>query len=244
VFVVIPPKDNQFVKDSLQSLPVTQWDKADRPREKLLLHSKRKLTNTELLAIILGSGSRELTVLALAQQVLSAYNNNLQALAKAAPSDLQKFKGIGAAKAVAVVAALELATRSTHGKTPERVKISSSKNAFLCMEPILGGLNHEEFWVLHLNNANTVLHTQHLSKGGYTATLVDVRIILKEALALGAISLILVHNHPSGSLKPSQADIAITKKITKAAASVDIQVLDHLILADRAYYSFADDNIL
>ncbi|MEP2935805.1 MAG: DNA repair protein RadC [Gilvibacter sp.] len=232
------------MKDVRPTLPVSQWDIADRPREKLLQLGKRNLSSTELLAIILGSGSRELSVVALAQKVLSAYNNDLQSLSNASVTDLKKFKGIGTAKAVAIVATMQLAVRTGVTKLPEKVKISSSKNAFLCMEPILSNLTHEEFWVLHLNNANNVIYKQHLSKGGYTATLVDVRIILKEALSQGAISIILVHNHPSGVLKPSQADITMTKKITKAAASIDIKVLDHLIVGHNDYYSFADNQDL
>lgn len=230
--------------EKLQSLPVSQWDLADRPREKLLKLGKRNLTNAELLAILLGSGSKDLSVLGLAQQLLNAFNNDLQALAHASPTELKKFKGIGDAKAITIIAALELAWRSQRVKAPVKLKINSSKNAFTCMEPVLNNLAHEEFWVLHLNNANTVIHKQHLSKGGYTATLVDVRIILKEALARAAVAIILVHNHPSGVLTPSLADKAITQKIVKAAASVDIKVLDHLIVGNNQYYSFADHNSL
>lgn len=224
-------------------LSLKDWNLQDRPREKLISLGSRSLSNAELLAILLRSGSKELTAVDLAKQILHYYKNDLKRLANVSPQELIKFKGIGQAKAVGLLAALELAKRSARNQQ-RLVKITSSEAVYLCMEPSLGQLPHEEFWVLYLNNANHVLSKKQLSKGGYTATVVDVRLILKEALSLGAVSLILVHNHPSGVLDPSQADHAITQKVKKAAAAIDVKVLDHLIIGSEAYYSFADQNTL
>src|SRR5699024_3254180 len=156
---------------------------------------------------------------------------------------LLKYKGIGEAKAITIIAALELGRRRRGEEALERKKITSSKSVFEVFQPILGDLNHEEFWILYLNNSNKILRKMQLSKGGITGTLVDVRLTYKNALELGATSVILAHNHPSGTLKPSQPDINLTKKLKTAGESLDIKVLDHLIVTQNAYFSFADEGI-
>ncbi len=225
-------------------MSIRQWAKADRPREKLIQQGPKSLTNAELLAIILGSGNRSQSAFQLAQHILHSYNNNLRQLHCSQITALCKFNGVGSAKAVAVLASLELGKRTTHVTDQKQLKIKSSQQAYLCMEPELGALSHEEFWVLYLNNANIVLKKSRISVGGYTGTVVDVRIILKLALQLQAVAVILVHNHPSGTLKPSKADITITNKIKTAAQSMDIAVLDHIIFTEKAYFSFADQQML
>lgn len=223
----------------LKNLPVSE-----RPREKLIAQGSRALDSAELLALIFRSGTQQLSAIALSNQLLANFDHHLDRLAKCSVEELQQFPGIGPARATALVAAFELGRRSRVTKTQKTIKINSSAAAYHCMEPLLGHLPHEEFWVLFLNNAHTVLAKTCISSGGYTGTLVDVRIILKKALALAAVGLVLVHNHPSGTLNPSQADIDLTRKIAKAAKTVDITVLDHLIVTEKAYFSFADKHLL
>jgi len=227
--------DNFSIKD---------WSENDRPREKLIAKGKVSLTDSELLAIVIGSGNRNESAVALCKRILASVGNNLNALGKLSVSQLQEFNGIGAAKAISIVAALELGRRRREGDKLAFDKITSSKSVFEIMQPILGDLQHEEFWVLFLNNSNTVLSKQQLSKGGITGTLVDVRLLMKKALEIGAVALIVCHNHPSGTLKVSEADKQITQKIKVAGASLDIKLLDHLIITEQAYVSFADDELL
>ncbi|MGY0391801.1 RadC family protein [Bizionia sp. KMM 8389] len=226
------------------SLSIKNWSQDDQPREKLRDKGKAALSDAELVAIIIGSGSRNESALELCKRILASVDNNLNQLGKLSLTDLMAFKGIGEAKAIAIAAAMELGRRRRSEEALERNIITSSTSVFELMQPIIGELPHEEFWIIYLNNSNKVLQKQQLSKGGITGTLVDVRLVLKNALQFGAVSLILVHNHPSGTLKPSEADKQITQKLKKAGESLDIKVLDHLIVTEKAYFSFADDNLL
>lgn len=232
-----------MVKKS-DSFSIKKWSLDDRPREKLLNKGKDVLTNAELVAILIGSGNREESAVALSKRILSSVDNNLNAVGKLSINQLLKFKGIGEAKAVSIAAALELGRRRRIEDVAEVHKITGSNIVFEILQPLLGELPHEEFWILYLNNANKVLTMHQLSKGGMTGTLVDVRLVLKKALETGAVALIVAHNHPSGTLKPSQADKNITEKLQQAAKSLDIKVLDHLIITEKAYFSFADEGLL
>jgi DNA repair protein RadC len=232
------------LKEKKTSFSIKNWSEDDRPREKLLQKGKGILSNAELIAILIGSGSRDESAVALSKRILNSVKDNLNELGKLSVSDLVKFKGIGEAKAVSIVAALELGRRRRGEDALERKKITSSSSVFEIMQPIIGELPHEEFWIVYLNNSNKVLQKLQLSKGGITGTLVDVRLVLKTALQLGAVGLILTHNHPSGTLKPSQADKNITQKLKTAGESLDIKVLDHLIITEKAYFSFADESLL
>lgn len=223
---------------------IKHWNEDDRPREKLLLKGRLALSDAELIAILIGSGSRNESAVSLSQRILAAVDNNLNELGKSTINDLTKFKGIGQAKAIAIIAAMELGRRRRVSDVMERKQISSSKTVFDFFQPIIGELPHEEFWILYLNNSNKIIKSERLSKGGITGTLVDVRLVYKEALQAGATAIILAHNHPSGTLKPSQPDIKLTKKLKAAGESLDIKVLDHLIVTEKAYFSFADENLL
>ncbi len=226
------------------SFSIKNWNEDDRPREKLMLKGRASLSDAELIAILIGSGSRNESAVSLSQRILASVSNNLSELGRCTLSELMQFKGIGQAKAITIAAALELGRRRRNGEALERKKITSSRSVFEYIQPLLGDLAHEEFWVLFLNNSNKVIKSEQLSKGGITGTIVDVRLAFKQALQLGAVSIILAHNHPSGTLKPSQADIQLTKKIKTAGESLDIKVLDHLIITEKAYFSFADENML
>lgn len=226
------------------STPINQWAEDDRPREKFLLKGKTALSDSELLAILIGSGSRNESAVQLCQRILQASNNNLNQLGKLSIAQLTAFKGIGEAKAIAIAAALELGKRRRLEEQLVIPKISSSKAVFELMQPIMGDLPYEEFWVLYLNNANKVVAKHQISKGGITGTVTDVRMIFKPALENHAVAIILAHNHPSGKLEPSEADKKITRKIVEAGNTLDIQVLDHLIITEQNYYSFADERLL
>lgn len=223
---------------------IKNWNEDDRPREKMLQKGRIALSDAELIAILIGSGSRNESAVSLSQRILASAQNNLGELGKFSISELMEFKGIGEAKAITIVAAMELGRRRRGGEALERKKITSSNSVFEYFQPILGELPHEEFWILYLNNSNKVIKNAQLSKGGITGTLVDVRLVFKEALQLGAVGIILAHNHPSGTLRPSNADIQLTKKLKTAGDSLDIKVLDHLIVTEKAYFSFADENLL
>jgi DNA repair protein RadC len=222
--------------------PITNWSEDDRPREKLMLKGKSVLSDAELIAILIGSGSRNESAVDLSKRILASADN-LNVLGKMSVSQLMNFKGIGEAKAITIIAALELGRRRRAEDAVELIKITSSKKVFEIMQPLIGELPHEEFWVLFLNNSNKVISKSQLSKGGITGTIVDVRLIFKLALENGATGLILCHNHPSGNLIPSDADKQITKKIQKAGESLDVKVLDHLIITETKYYSFVDEGI-
>ena len=224
--------------------PIKNWSEDDRPREKLLSKGRSALSDAELIAILIGSGNREESAVGLSKRILASVANNLSELGKVSIKDLIKFKGIGEAKAVSIAAALELGRRRGGGEALSRKHITSSKSIFELMHPLVGDLPHEEFWVIYLNNSNKVLDKLQLSKGGMTGTLVDTRIALKRALEVGAISLALVHNHPSGTLQPSEADKQVTQKLATASKSLDLRVIDHLIITEKGYFSFADEGVL
>ncbi|MCT4630196.1 DNA repair protein RadC [Winogradskyella sp.] len=232
------------MSENTNSFSIKNWSQDDQPREKLRDKGKAVLSDAELVAILIGSGSREESAVDLCKRILASVDHNLNALGKLSIKQLMEFKGIGEAKAITIAAALELGRRRRLEETLELTKITSSRSVFDMMQPVLGELPHEEFWILYLNNSNKVLRKNQLSKGGITGTLVDVRLVLKTALEVGATALILCHNHPSGTLKPSEADKAITKKLKLAAQSLDIKVLDHLIVTEKMYFSFADEGIL
>lgn len=226
------------------SIPINKWSLDDRPREKLRTKGKDSLSNSELLAILIGSGYKNESAVAVCQKILSHSDNNLNKLGQLSINELKKFKGIGEAKAITIQAALELGKRRKVKSFDQDIKIKSSETVFDVMHPILGELPHEEFWVIFLNNSNKIIEKQQLSKGGITGTLVDVRLILKVALQLGAIAIILCHNHPSGSLQASRADKQITNKINSACKELDIKLLDHVVITNSTYFSFADSGII
>ncbi|MEJ1223025.1 RadC family protein [Sediminicola sp. 1XM1-17] len=229
-----------------KSIPfsIKHWSNDDKPREKLVHKGRSILTDAELIAILIGSGSRNESAVELAKRILASVNNNLNELGKLTIKQLMQFKGIGEAKAVTIAAALEMGRRR-RGETAQKItKITSSNCVFELLQPFMGELPHEEFWIVYLNNANKVVHSALLSKGGITGTLVDVRLVLKRALELGAVGLILAHNHPSGTLIPSEADKQVTRKLQVAAEALDIKVLDHVIITQQDYFSFADNVML
>ncbi|UOK43691.1 MULTISPECIES: RadC family protein [Flavobacterium] len=223
---------------------IKYWAEDDRPREKLLLKGKSALSDAELIAILIGSGSRNESAVQLSKRILVSVDNNLNVLGKLSVKQLMNFKGIGEAKAISIVAAAELGRRRKSEESLELSKITSSKAVFEIMQPIVGELQHEEFWVLFLNNSNKVIYKAQISKGGITGTVVDTRVIYKMALEHNATSVILVHNHPSGTLIASEADKQITRKLKEAGKHLDILVLDHVIVTEKSYFSFADDGIL
>lgn len=232
------------MQEKPSSFSIKNWSQDDQPREKLLFKGKSALSDAELVAILIGSGNRDESAVALCQRILASANNNLSELGKLSIKQLMSFKGIGEAKAITIAAALELGRRRRGEEALEKKKITSSKAVFELMQPIIGEMEHEEFWIVYLNNSNKVIYKNQLSKGGITGTLVDVRLVMKQALEVGATGLILTHNHPSGTLKPSEADKQITKKLKTAASSLDLRILDHVIITEKAYFSFADENIL
>ncbi|OCB76624.1 RadC family protein [Flavobacterium crassostreae] len=223
---------------------IKDWSQEDKPREKLIYKGKGALSDAELIAILIGSGSRNESAVALSKRILAGVTNNLSALGKLSMEQLMAHKGIGEAKAIAIIAALELGRRRRAEAALDLVKITSSKAIFELMQPVIGELSHEEFWIIYLNNSNKVVSKLQLSKGGITGTLVDVRIVFKCALERGATALILCHNHPSGSLIPSDADKRITQKLVLAGQSLDIKVLDHVIVTETHYFSFTDAEML
>ncbi len=226
------------------SFSIKHWADDDKPREKLLQKGRSVLSDAELIAILIGSGSKEESAVDLSKRILSSVGNNLNELGKLSVQQLKQFKGIGEAKAVTIAAALEMGRRRRTEDAPTITKIMGSQDAFDLLQPLIGDLQHEEFWIVYLNNSNKVLHKEQLSKGGITGTLVDVRLVLKQALEYGAVGLILAHNHPSGTLKASRADKEITEKLNRASSALDIKVLDHLIVTQKAYFSFADEQLL
>ncbi|MGB0404033.1 MAG: RadC family protein [Salibacteraceae bacterium] len=224
--------------------PITKWADDDRPREKLAEKGKVALSDAELLAIIIGSGSRSESAVDLCKSILSHNGNNLYQLGKMSISELTRFKGIGKAKAISIIAALELGRRRRQNEALKLDKISSSNDVFECFHGSLGDINFEEFWILILNRANKILKKEKISSGGISGTVADSRLIFKSAIDNLGSAIILAHNHPSGNLKPSQADINLTKRISEAGKLLEIQVLDHIIIAENQYFSFADEGLL
>jgi len=222
---------------------IRSWAEEDRPREKLILKGSAALSDAELLAILIGSGTRGESAVDVCKTILKNTGNNLNELGKLSVSDLKKYKGIGEAKAITIVAALELAKRRRTAEVKEKEKISGSKDVYEYLHH-LADLHNEEFWVMFLNRANKIISTQKLSQGGITGTVADIRLILKSALDNFATCIILCHNHPSGNLNPSAEDKELTQKVKQTAKLLDIAVLDHVIVSDGGYFSFADEGIL
>ena len=220
------------------SFSIKHWSPGDQPREKLKVQGKNTLSNAELVAIVIGSGNSSESAVVLCQRILLSVDNNLSELGKLSIRQLMKFK------AISIVAALELGRRRRGEVALKRLQITSSKSVFEYMQPMIGELPHEEFWIIYLNNSNKVIQINQLSKGGITTTVVDIRLVLKAALEVGATSIILAHNHPSGTLQPSKSDKQLTDKLIIASKSLDIQVLDHLIITEKAYFSFMDEKLL
>ena len=223
---------------------IRNWSLEDRPREKFLSSGSQNLSDVELLAILLGSGTRDTSAVDLARQILESAGNNLHQLGKSGFSDLKRIKGIGQAKALLLMSAFELGRRRSQSSGTPKLKISSSKDVFTLFHPILGDLPHEELWILILNRSNHVIEKVRISQGGISGTVIDTRLILRNAIEKLASGLILCHNHPSGNTLPSDADKRITEKIQNAANFMEINLLDHLIIADKNFFSFADEGIL
>jgi DNA repair protein RadC len=230
--------------NSYQSLALKSWAVEDRPREKVLANGIQHLSDSELLAILLGSGTRNMSAVELARKILGGAGNSLHELGRQGVADLLKIKGIGPAKAISVLAAMELGRRRAGLQQAEKIPVKSSETVFSLFHPLLGDLEHEEFWLLMLNRANRVLGRYKVSQGGLSGTVIDTRIILKKALDQLATSIIVCHNHPSGNTQPSDADIKITEKLKKAAEMLEIKLLDHVIIADTSYFSFADEGLV
>ena len=223
---------------------IKHWNEDDRPREKLALKGRSSLSDAELLAIIMGSGNKEESAVQLAQRILGSAQNNWNELAKYSIQDLCQFKGVGEAKAISIITALEIGRRRNTQDVLERVKITSSNDAAIILQQQIGDLPTEEFWVMFLNQGNKIIKTEQISRGGITQTSVDVRIVFKRAIELMATAIILSHNHPSGNLNPSESDKNLTRKFSEAAKYLDIQVLDHIIVTQKDYFSFADEGFI
>ena len=224
-----------------ERLSINQWAEEDRPREKMMLHGVSALSNAELLAILIGSGNTEDSAVELMRKVLKDYRNNLSELGKASIDELCRYKGIGPAKAITILAASELGKRRKEEGVEERLTILSSKDVYECLHPLMCDLSIEECWVLLLNQASKLIDKVRISTGGLTATAVDVRCMLREALLKRASALALCHNHPSGNIRPSREDNLLTKRVEQACQYMNIRFVDHVILTDGAFYSYADE---
>lgn len=227
-----------------KNLSIKEWSAEDRPREKFLKKGVQSLSDTELLAILIGSGTKNISAVELSKVILAAADNNLIRLGKFSLKDLEQNKGIGRVKALVILAALELGRRRNYAEALEKKKISCSKDVFDLFHPLLADLSHEEFWILLLNRANFIIDKSRISQGGLTGTVIDTRIILKNAIEKLASGLILCHNHPSGNTRPSDSDKIITMKLKEASGIMDISLLDHIIIAGNNYFSFADEGII
>lgn len=232
------------MSDSQNNSSIKSWAEDDRPREKLLAKGKVALSDAELIAILIGSGTPKVSAVDLAKEIIASVQHNLNELARLSVKDLMRFKGIGEAKAISIVTAMELGNRRRIAEVLDRKKITSSRDVVELMQAELGDIGHEEFHVIYLSNSNKIIKKDAISRGGITGTVADVRLIMKGALDAGATSIILCHNHPSGNKQPSQADISLTKKVKHAGEIMDIKVLDHIIITLKDYYSFADDGML
>jgi DNA repair protein RadC len=230
--------------NTYKKLNIKEWAVEDRPREKLLSNGSRSLSDAELIAILIGSGNIDETAVELSRRILTSVDNNLNYLSRKGIDFLKSFNGIGEAKAITIVAALELGKRRKDAPVFTKKKITSSKDAFEYFQPILVDLNHEEFWVMLLDRGNKILESYRISQGGISGTVIDVRLILKNAIEKLSSALILCHNHPSGTLVASEADLRITHKIKDAAELMDISVLDHIILGQNDYLSLADEGMI
>jgi len=232
------------MEEKLTSFSIKNWADDDKPREKLVQKGSYALSDAELIAILIQSGSRDESAVELAKRILAMADNNLNTLGKISINQLKRFKGIGEAKAVCIVAALEIGRRRRTNGPQKLEEVSSSSAAYDVLFPLIGELPHEEFWILYLNNSNKIIHKAQLSKGGITGTLVDTRLVFKPALEMGAVGMILSHNHPSGNIKPSMADKLMTAKLKKGAKALEINILDHIIVAQDRYFSFSDHGLI
>lgn len=223
---------------------IKQWAEEDKPREKMLLKGRNALSDAELIAILIGSGTGGISAVDLSKQILSQYDNDLNGLARSSIKDLMKFKGIGEAKAITIAAALELGRRRQATQIKDKPKITSSQDAYNCIYASMEDLQHEVFKILLLNRNNRVTRIETISVGGVAGTVVDPKVIFKKALDEQASSIILSHNHPSGNLQPSSQDLQVTKKLVQAGKTMEINVLDHLIISDKGYYSFLDEGLI
>ena len=230
--------------EEYSTLTIKDWAVEDRPREKLVKKGVQSLSDAEIIALLIGSGTKNESAVELSKKVLKSADNNLNELGKLSINDLTKMKGIGEAKAITILAALELGRRRKASEIITKKKITQSKDIFELFQPIIGDLPHEEFWILLLNRSNRIIEKIKISQGGISGTVIDSKIILKQAIEKLASSVILCHNHPSGNKNPSDADDSITKKLKAGAELLEIQVLDHIIIADIEYFSYADDGKL
>ena len=230
--------------DTKSSLSIKSWSVDDRPREKLRDKGRSVLSDAELIAILIGSGTKNESAVDLAKRILASVNNDLNMLGQLGVSDLIKFKGIGEARAITIVAALELGRRRKSSMQSKTEKITSSTDSFNVLYPYLADLDHEQFYVLLLRRNNSVIDTIRISQGGVSGTVVDPRLVFKPAIDKLASAIILAHNHPSGNLNPSQSDMKITKSLVEAGKILEISVLDHIIIAGKEYTSFADEGLL
>ncbi len=227
-----------------QNLTIKSWAEDDRPREKMILKGKQSLSDSELIAILLGSGSRDKSAVELAQEILAVSSNDLNKFSKCSFTDLIKFKGIGEAKAITLLAALELGKRRKDSEIPKKNKITRSNDIYSFLKNKFFELKHEEFYVILVNRANEIIHSEQISKGGLSGTVCDGKIIFKIALDYMASSVILCHNHPSGQLQPSNEDLLLTSKMISFGKMIDLPILDHLIFTDNGYFSFADEGLM
>ena len=224
-----------------ERLSITRWAEEDRPREKMMLHGSSSLSSAELLAILIGSGSTENSAVELMRKILNDYHNSLSELGKASIDELCRYKGIGPAKAITILAASELGKRRREEAVEERLTILSSRDVYQCLHPLMCDLPTEECWVLLLNQASKLIDKVKISAGGLNATAVDVRCVLREALLKRAVAIALCHNHPSGNIRPSREDDLLTKQVSQASECMNIRLVDHVILTDGAFYSYADE---
>ncbi|MBB2149439.1 RadC family protein [Pedobacter gandavensis] len=222
---------------------IKQWAEADRPREKLMLHGRRHLSDAELVAILIVSGNAEESAVDLSKRILASCNQDLDALGRLSVQDLCKFRGIGEARAISIIGALELGRRRKPGST-ELTKITSSQDCHQELSPVMTDLIQEEFWILLLNRANQVIAKHQVSKGGLTGTVADPKVIFKIALEHNAAYVVLAHNHPSGNLKPSEEDLQLTRKLVSAGKLLDLYILDHLIITNKSFFSFNDEGLI
>jgi len=237
-------RESSPLEEYKNRLTINNWAEDDRPREKLAKKGKSALSNAELIAIMIGSGSRNESAVDLAKRILASTNNDLNTLAKMSVKELCQFKGMGEAKAISILAALELGARKQQAQALTKDQITDSQTLHEILKPMMADLPHEEFWVIYLNKANKILSVESVSKGGVAGTVADVRIIFKKAIELLASSIILAHNHPSGNLRPSNADIDLTRKMRDTGKVMEIEVLDHIIVSENGYYSFSDEGML
>ncbi len=231
----------------MNNLPITtikSWAEEDRPREKMLRKGRNALSDAELLAILIGSGTRDVSAVELSREILANSQHSLAELSRKSVSDFMKFKGIGEAKAITLFAAMEIARRRSSSGDVARFKVRSSRDAFNYIKADLSDLKHEEFYIILLNRANEIIGKSQISKGGLSGTVADGKVIFSKALELKSSALILAHNHPSGQLKPSEEDKKLTKSYITFGKYIDLHILDHLIIADDNYYSFADDGLM